>query len=249
MGGIDSYTKLMLHMNSDFSDSSDSGHTPTVSGATIDTTIKKFGAGSGKFVSASSQYVLYPDSLDWYFVIGDFTLDFRIRFTSFTGIVSFVNSFQNSSNYWAAWFDSDLNVLRFANWLSSSYTVHWKVDWSPSLNTWYHIALVRKGTTINDWDFYIEGGALTTGKVLVSGSWGAAVSDFTGNLFIGKHGQNIQYHNGHIDELRISKGIARWTSNFTPPTSEYTSDIVTPDMWQPGIQQPYKEKIEVINYK
>ena len=28
--------------------------------------------------------------------------------------------------------------------------------------------------------------------------------------------------NGYIDELRISKGIARWAADFTPPTSEYT---------------------------
>jgi hypothetical protein len=29
------------------------------------------------------------------------------------------------------------------------------------------------------------------------------------------------YFNGWIDEVRISKGIARWTSNFTPPTQPY----------------------------
>ena len=30
------------------------------------------------------------------------------------------------------------------------------------------------------------------------------------------------YTDGWLDEVRVSKGIARWTANFTPPTSEYT---------------------------
>ena len=34
-------------------------------------------------------------------------------------------------------------------------------------------------------------------------------------------------NNGYIDEFRISKGIARWTSNFTPPTEAYTTDLYT----------------------
>jgi hypothetical protein len=32
---------------------------------------------------------------------------------------------------------------------------------------------------------------------------------------------SCMYWNGYIDEFRISKGIARWTSNFTPPTAPY----------------------------
>jgi hypothetical protein len=30
--------------------------------------------------------------------------------------------------------------------------------------------------------------------------------------------------NGHLDEIRVSKGIARWTAAFTPPTKEYGAD-------------------------
>ena len=33
---------------------------------------------------------------------------------------------------------------------------------------------------------------------------------------------------GYIDELRISKGIARWTANFTPPSAEYSEDAPAP---------------------
>jgi len=30
-----------------------------------------------------------------------------------------------------------------------------------------------------------------------------------------------QYFNGWLDEFRLSKGIARWTADFTPPSEEY----------------------------
>jgi hypothetical protein len=35
---------------------------------------------------------------------------------------------------------------------------------------------------------------------------------------------NLYSFNGWLDEIRISKGIARWTSNFTPPSAPYTND-------------------------
>jgi hypothetical protein len=222
----DSNTKLLLHMNSDCSDSSASGHTPTVSGATIDTGIKKFGAGSGKFVYASSQYVSYPGSSDWHFNTDNFSLDFQLRLTTATtadpgSVIALANSFDSSSNYWYAAYDFLNNRLLFFNYLSSSFTVYWYVDWLPSIETWYHVALERKGLTAADWTYYVNGIALTAGKTLGGGSWNGVVSDFTGNFFIGKHGENKQYLNGHLDEFRISKGIARWGSDFTPPSSEY----------------------------
>ena len=47
-------------------------------------------------------------------------------------------------------------------------------------------------------------------------------------LWIGAHGGPIAGWdmNGWLDEIRIVKGVAKWTSNFTPPTAEYPFDIV-----------------------
>ncbi len=49
------------------------------------------------------------------------------------------------------------------------------------------------------------------------------------NFSIGRAGEDGEadprYYNGHIDEFRFTKGVARWTSNFTPPTSSNLGTI------------------------
>ncbi len=49
-----------------------------------------------------------------------------------------------------------------------------------------------------------------------------AVPDFSASLFIGAGANGTgNCLNGQIDEFRVSKGIARWTSNFTLLSMEY----------------------------
>jgi hypothetical protein len=52
-----------------------------------------------------------------------------------------------------------------------------------------------------------------------------AVNNYSGLLRIGIHTTGAHYINGWMDEIRISKGIARWTANFTPPTRAYGAFI------------------------
>jgi len=75
--GNDSYTKLLLHMDSNFNDSASSPKTMTVSGATINTASVKFGAGSGYF--GTSANVKTGDNPDWNFGTGDFTIDLWVK--------------------------------------------------------------------------------------------------------------------------------------------------------------------------
>ena len=83
-----------------------------------------------------------------------------------------------------------------------------------SPNTWYHVALVRNGTDIRLYLNGVSENYVTSSKTIPNSSY---------NLTIGSDNAPTQYFYGYIDELRISKGLARWTSNFTPPTSAYTS--------------------------
>ena len=79
----DSNTLLLCHQNTDFSDSSTYNRTPTLHNVpTIDGTTKKMGAGAGKYVAASSQWVGFPDSNDWNFGTGNFTWDTWVYFST-----------------------------------------------------------------------------------------------------------------------------------------------------------------------
>jgi hypothetical protein len=83
---------------------------------------------------------------------------------------------------------------------------------SVPVTTWTHFALVRNGT---DTDLYINGTSVI-----------ALTSDTTNynTPYIGIGGiyDNSSYLlNGYIDDLRITKGVARYTANFTPPTAAF----------------------------
>jgi hypothetical protein len=81
---------------------------------------------------------------------------------------------------------------------------------SLSTNTWYHAALVRSSGTTK---LYIDG----TEEISISDT-----QNYTGAyMAIGGYYSTTYVHNGYIQDLRVTKGLARYTSNFTPPTAEF----------------------------
>jgi len=80
----------------------------------------------------------------------------------------------------------------------------------PSLNTWTHLAVTRSGTNLK---------AFVNGVIS-----GTPITNSTQNYdtikYIGRNPAG-EYFNGYIDDLRITKGVARYTANFTPPTTSY----------------------------
>ena len=214
MAGIDEFTKLILHVDSDFSDSSSGNHSPTVSGATIDTVEKKFGIGSAKFIESSSQNVKYSDHIDFIFD-GDFTIDFWFRTTSVAGSTNHhLCSKQIVGNY------SPWSIVRNGNQLllfASSAGTSWDVALnqvvasSLIINTLYHFAYTKQADTYRSF----LGGVLTSSFVNSDGLFDSGAPVSIGGITSGS------FFDGNVDELRISKGIARWTENFTPPTEAY----------------------------
>ena len=82
-----------------------------------------------------------------------------------------------------------------------------------SANLWSHIALVRNGSTNT---VFINGSS--AGSNSVDPVYGTNTT-----LAVGRTYTNLdaEYFNGYIDDLRITKGVARYTSNFTPPTAPF----------------------------
>lgn len=214
--GNDAYTKLLLHCDgadasTTFTDSSSSARSATVGGsAQIDTAQSKFGGASGLF-DGSGDYLEYADSADWDFGADPFTIDMWVRTTTVSGRQTLaIKSTLAEVTSWALYIlNANFEFNASAN-DSSWGIVNAQTFGTISTNTWTHVAVVRDG---NDFKLFQDGDLKTT--VTNSGA-------LTANSKVVRIGaQGTHSFSGHLDEVRISKGIARWTANFTPPSAAY----------------------------
>lgn len=225
IGGIDEYTKLMLHMDGSddgavFTDDSLSPKTVTPINAVTKTAIKKFGTAGGYF-NGSSDYLSVPDSDDFYYP-ADMTIDFWLYVNGITGnTTQHILSQSNSvgSDLHDIWLFDDGVGHRRLRWREAVTSQLWAVDGNVdglTNGSWHHIACERYGTLFT---VYFDGVSVGTT------TYAPAMANHGHILRIGRSGYTPlpQYYNGYIDELRISKGIARWTTDFTPESGPYTT--------------------------
>ena len=109
-------------------------------------------------------------------------------------------------------------------WMSSngsSWDIANKVKMGTSSGTGFdHFALVRAGGTY----YTFQNGVLTNSFVYPFSPYYSA----SNTLNIGYWSYVNRYATGYLDELRVSNGIVRWLSNFTPPTAQYTVGSTPP---------------------
>ena len=88
-----------------------------------------------------------------------------------------------------------------------------------TLNTWYHVAWVRSGSGANNFSIYING--VRDGQMTYTGTFQNTPTTIGGSNNYDAYGSS--YFSGYISNLRILKGTALYTSNFTPPTAPLTA--------------------------
>lgn len=213
--GQDAYTTLLLHgdgadATTTFLDSAAIPHSVSAGGSVqVDTAQSVFGGASILF-NGASDYLSLADNDDWDFGTGDFTIDFRVRFASIGATHTLLSNYAGSSSGWAVQLRDTGTTLNFS-WGDALLVTR---SWSPSTNTWYHVAIIRAAGVIG---LYVNGtllGATASVSTSLSGSSAA--------LNIGRLPTlGLQYFAGWMDEIRISKGIARWSGNFTPEAGPY----------------------------
>lgn len=220
----DSYSKALLHLDGidgSTTITDESGKTWTAVGnAQIDTAQNVFG-GASLLLDGSGDYISTPDHDDWQLDGGsnsnEWTIDFRVRFNvdPDTGISAFFQQYVNTSNFWILCFNN--NQLFWQIRSGGTNIVSLPFAWNPAAATWYHVALVKQGTT--GYKCFVDGTQIGSTQTDTD-----VIPNFNGVLRVGcftsTAGDNY-YLNGWLDEIRISKGIARWTGNFTPPTAPY----------------------------
>ena len=78
--------------------------------------------------------------------------------------------------------------------------------------SWQHLAIVNNGTNI-----IVYRNGTNVGSVAVQGP-----ASYVGPLMVGMRADSTLPLNGYIDDLRITSGIARYTANFTAPTTSFS---------------------------
>lgn len=207
-------------------------------GAVISTTKKKFGTSSLYFPSVYDSVVLHNRSA---IGTGDFTLECWINLSSLHS-----SGFQrifSISTMWNDWlWGTGLTLVLRTSYMyvaiTSSQANNGTVDeYSAYLgsdaqtNTWYHLAVVRQSGVVNT---YLNGTKCGSGKTMkgnISGS----------NYYIGGgyFGQGYYGFNGYIDELRLTTGVARYTANFTPSSSQFADSSPVPSISSPVTGQVF----------
>jgi hypothetical protein len=194
--------------------------------AQLDTAQYKFGSAS-LLLDGNSDYISFADSNDFYFGTGNFTIDFWVRWAADPtgGAQTIISQWVDGQNFWNIYWYSGYVGMRF--WLSNVEKGGYKTDyttqsWTPNVGQWYHIACERVGTGAK---IFIDG---VSYPLITDTSFGANdVGNLAANLEIGRRGDNSSYFNGWIDEVRITKGEALWTTDFTPLNNPYGSVHVT----------------------
>jgi len=181
----------------------------------VDNSVVKYGSGAMKF-SGTTSYLSVPANNALSFGTGDFTIELWFYSTSFAAQRALLASqgyfLSGTTGSWTFRVTSATSIA-FAAYNAKtliSATYEFAVS-TMTVNTWYHVAVVRTNGTIK---IYLNGTASATSTTIA----GALSDGSASGLWVG-HNANDSDWIGNIDDLRITNGYARYTANFNVPTA------------------------------
>ncbi len=211
---ISNTTFLANFTNAGIFDSAMMNDVETITNAQVSTAQSKFG-GSSMYFDGSS-YLNIPLTTEHRLGSSDFTLEFFMNATGSISGQAMMAFPHNASNYASLLiYGGGATALQL---YSSSAGSSWDVAGGSSIGTitagvWHHVAIARQGSSIR---LFLDGNLTTT--ISFSGTYSGTYDRF----WIGDSVSNSNYV-GYIDELRFTRGVARYTSTFTPATSAFST--------------------------
>lgn len=206
---------LLLHMDgsngsSTFTDSSSNAFSVTRYGLPeISTAQSKFGGASAYFNGSSSHYLLIPSNSAFAFGTGDFTVEawaYQLAQTTYASLMEIGNHIYNSGILLA------IGSEGFTAYSEGFYGN----GGAATLNQWQHIAFCRSSGTLR---IFVDG--TVTSAVAFPNNLTNTAGIAIGATPQGDPGSYTVALQGYIDEFRVTKGVARYTTNFTPPTAPF----------------------------
>lgn len=175
-------------------------------------------SGTSYYFDGTGDYIDFKDSKALNTLSRDFTIEFWLNYTSASSNGDFLGTSNNAAydggslGGWVIAVSS--GKIRFGTQYNSAWLFDTTFNTTLATGVWNHIALVRSGSTIK---CYINGVAETTTAT------SSAVLQSTQELRLGAERRSTvsSLLNGYISDLRITNGVARYTSNFSVPTEPF----------------------------
>lgn len=208
-----SNVSLLLPMIYNFID-----HSPTlkpifVNGNTsISSSKSKWGPGSGYFDGSGDYLTITPQGDEFIFGTGDFTIECWVYYTGSGWNTIFGNNYTNTNNN-SYWLGFSIPNVKFIHRTSSGIITNLTSSVISS-NSWHFISVSRNGANLR---LFVDGNIQSTDT-----NFSTAFVGISGNSFVGVASISMpDIFSGYIQDLRITKGVARYTANFTPPSEPF----------------------------
>lgn len=195
-------------------DHSKANNAITVVGGAVGRVVGKNSGGCFSF-DGSGDYLTIPTSTNFDLGSGDFTVEMWVKTSQTANYATLLNREWGGSPYTGAW----SLMLNGATNVITLYCVDYSsgsplITCSAGANDggWHHIAWVRNGDVHTIYKDGVSIGSATNSFSFTSTSKNITIgNDLT-------FGSGARAYNGQLDDLRITKGVARYTTGFTPPT-------------------------------
>ena len=184
------------------------GHAITMTGATLTTSTVKAGTASVRCLGASTPSINCANSADWDFGFGDHTIELfffpTAGDTNFRNLIAF--DFVGTAP-WTIAYSNTANGLQYFG-RDTTFAGISILGGVVSLSNWHHVAVTRQGSNFKMFlDGNQVGSTATNSNAMLTDPNGLTIAQ-----------QVVSITDFILDEIRITKGVARYTSNFTPPS-------------------------------
>jgi hypothetical protein len=167
------------------------------------------------YFDGTGDYITLSDSDAREFGGEDFTIELWVKTTIATQYATLLSRTPTpfSSGMWSIMMNTTASGGQVAVYVGDYSTGASLITTSGASirdDSWHHVAVVRNGSSFV---CYIDGTSRGTG------SWAGSIANIAGDIRIGadqNYGRNWQ---GYMSDIRLTKGLARYTSAFTPPTA------------------------------
>lgn len=199
----------------DQDDESDNALAATYNGnAAVDTAFTKFSRGAAIF-DGTGDNVTFPDDVDFDMGTGDFTLEGWFRWSADAQSGALIAHYNVTGNQRSYLLERDqsagtLRVLFSTD--GTNFFIDINATWAPTVGVYHFIALDFDGTIYR---LYVDGVVLGTSTTL------RTLHNSTSVFSIGGRGDATVLFTGNADEVRVTKGVARYAGAFTPPTAPF----------------------------